>query len=190
MAVIHAFLDTNVLFSATLRDILLRLAVADAYRPLWSAESRSELRAIFHRKRSNIDQTKLDRLFHLMDAVLEEHLVENYEPLIKTIQLPDTNDRHIVAAAAQGKGHYIVTLNIRDFPKYALQPYGLAAIHPDDFIHLLSLFAPDTVLKTLNQHRSQLKNPPFPPQAYLQMLNNHQLTLTSSFYRIHSCDLW
>lgn len=39
-----AFLDTRVLYPAYLCDTLLRLAEAEAYRPLWSAEVLTELR--------------------------------------------------------------------------------------------------------------------------------------------------
>jgi hypothetical protein len=39
-----AFLDTCVLYPAYLCDTLLRLAEAEAYRPLWSADVLAELR--------------------------------------------------------------------------------------------------------------------------------------------------
>jgi hypothetical protein len=39
-----AFLDTCVLYPAYLCDTLLRLAEAEAYRPLWSADVLTELR--------------------------------------------------------------------------------------------------------------------------------------------------
>ena len=39
-----------------------------------------------------------------------------------------------------------VTANLRDFPRRALAPVGLRAIHPDEFLRDLCLRAPETVL--------------------------------------------
>jgi hypothetical protein len=44
--VFSAFLDTCVLYSSTLRDTLLWIAEADAFRPLWSAEVLTELKSV------------------------------------------------------------------------------------------------------------------------------------------------
>ena len=39
-----------------------------------------------------------------------------YEDLIPGLQLPDPNDRHVLAAAIRGHADVIVTMNLRDFP--------------------------------------------------------------------------
>lgn len=53
--------------------------------------------------------------------------------------IPDADDRHIVAAAAQGQASVIVHIfNIRDFPSEAL-PGALFSQSPDDFFFPTSL---------------------------------------------------
>ena len=47
-----AFLDTCVLYSSTLRDTLLRIAEADAFRPLWSADVLAELKSVSNVRRT------------------------------------------------------------------------------------------------------------------------------------------
>lgn len=58
MAAFPAFLDTCVLYPAYLCDTLLRLADAQAYRPLWSADVLTELR------RNLVDKSCLLRRRH------------------------------------------------------------------------------------------------------------------------------
>jgi hypothetical protein len=42
--------------------------------------------------------------------------VTGYEDLIESLQLPDADDRHVLAAAIRARGGVIVTANLRDFP--------------------------------------------------------------------------
>jgi hypothetical protein len=60
-------------------------------------------------------------------------LVEQFEPLIAGLDLPDPGDRHVLAAAIRGRADVIVTRNLRDFPPDRLAPYGIEAQHPDTF---------------------------------------------------------
>ena len=62
---------------------------------------------------------------------------EGLREFIHTLQLSDADDRHILAAAIAGNADVIVTCNLKDFPKSALDPYCIAAQHPDEFIHEL-----------------------------------------------------
>ncbi|WP_243710733.1 PIN domain-containing protein [Actinomadura sp. KC216] len=58
----------------------------------------------------------------------------DYEPLIEGLKLPDPDDRHVLAAAIKAGAQVIVTANVRDFPREALQPWALEAKTPDEFI--------------------------------------------------------
>ena len=54
-----------------------------------------------------------------LNASVPDCLATNYEKLANSIELPDPDDRHMVAAAIVGHADVIVTFNTKDFP----QPY-------------------------------------------------------------------
>jgi predicted nucleic acid-binding protein len=59
--------------------------------------------------------TQLDRTRSLMDQVIPHCLVSGYESHIPGIALPDTSDRHVLAAAIESRAAVIVTFNLKDF---------------------------------------------------------------------------
>ncbi len=61
-------------------------------------------------------------------------LVENYEGLIKQLELPDENDRHVLAAAIKTNANIIVTNNLKDFPANYLESFGIKVKNTDDFL--------------------------------------------------------
>lgn len=69
-----------------------------------------------------------------METTFPDALVTGWEPLAATIQLPDLDDRHVVAAAWAGRADVIVTDNLADFPPGAL-PTPLVTQSLDDFLH-------------------------------------------------------
>jgi thiamine pyrophosphate-dependent acetolactate synthase large subunit-like protein len=102
-------------------------------------------------------------------------LVTGYEALIEGLQLPDSNDRHVLAAAIRCNASVIVTFNLKDFPAQALSPYGIESQHPDDFIlHLIDL-NPTEIYKVVKIHINSLKNPPKTLEQYLNTLSNQGL---------------
>ncbi len=69
-----------------------------------------------------------------MNASVRDCLVENYRELIPALDLPDLDDRHVLAATIVANADVIVTFNLRDFPRENLETYGIEALHPDEFI--------------------------------------------------------
>ena len=44
-----------------------------------------------------------------------------------------SNDRHVLAAAIKSDANYIITFNLKDFPKKVLDKHKIEAINPDVF---------------------------------------------------------
>lgn len=183
MAGFSAFYDANVLYPAELRNLLMHLAVTGLFRAKWSADVHEEWISSLLKNRHDLTRDKLERTRMLMDKHAIDALVIGYEDLIPGLQLPDPNDRHVLAAAIRGQANVIVTMNLRDFPSDVLAPFGIEAQHPDEFIlHLLDL-APGSVVAAAENHRQGLKNPPKTVSEYLETLERQGLIQTVSVLR-------
>ena len=95
-----------------------------------------------------------------MDTAFPDANVENYRSLIKSIELPDPNDRHVVAAAVRSKADVIVTYNLKDFPAIALGEFDIEVQHPDTFLFNVFDLNPDKAIVSFKKLVSRLKNPP------------------------------
>jgi hypothetical protein len=118
-----------------------------------------------------------------MDQAAPDALVTGYESLIDSLELPDRDDRHVLAAAIRCGASVIVTLNLSDFPNAALAEFGIEAQHPDDFVLALLDAFPDFVLEAARTHRASLKNPPKTQEEYLAELNAQGLEKSVSLLR-------
>lgn len=76
-----------------------------------------------------------------------------------------------------------MTFNLKDFPDEALAPFGVRAIHPDDFITDLMALNISCVLQAVRRHRASLKSPPFSAREYLDCLLKQRLPQTVSQLR-------
>jgi hypothetical protein len=75
-----AFLDTWVLYPAYLCDTLLRLAEAEAFRPLWSNDVMNELRRNLIKR--DLPSALVDRRIGQMTRSFPDAMVTGYESLI------------------------------------------------------------------------------------------------------------
>ncbi|MBD2179948.1 PIN domain-containing protein [Planktothrix sp. FACHB-1355] len=167
--------DANVLYSAPLRDLLVELALTDLFGVRWTEEIHSEWVRNVLQNRSELTIEQLTRTKNLMNANVKDCLVTGYEELIPYLQLPDLDDRHVLAAAIRSQAKYIITFNLRDFPNEAIAPYNIQAKHPDDFILDLLSLNYKAVCQAAERQRNRLKNPPKTPDEYLATLVNQGL---------------
>jgi predicted nucleic acid-binding protein len=165
-----ALFDACVLFPAQLRSLLMYLALTGLFRAKWTDEIHEEWMRGVLEKYPDRTRAEIERVRDLMNAHVPDCLVTNYSALIPTLQLPDPNDRHVLAAAIRGRADVIVTNNLSDFPAETLAMFGIEAQHPDQFIaHLLDL-APTAVCTAAKRQRESLKNPPKTVGEYLGTL--------------------
>lgn len=184
-----ALLDANVLYPAPLRDTLMHLAIARAYRPKWSAIIHEEWIRNLLLNRPDLSRATLEGTRDAMQSAIPDALVEGFEPLIPTLSLPDEGDRHVLAAAIEGGADVIVTWNLKDFPKETLNTHGLVAQTPDEFIHELMDFDEDRVVLAIRRQRVLLKNPPKTVDEHLQTLEEQGLKRTVAGLRLRAKEL-
>jgi predicted nucleic acid-binding protein len=153
----RAVLDTCVLLPINLCDTLLTLAYRDQFSAQWSEEILTELERNLWLKTSLSRDAARRRLAHMRSA-FPLALVTSYEPFI-TEMTNDPKDRHVAAAAVRSESS-VVTANLRDFPSAALEPHGIIATHPYDFLRSLVAEDPTAVVDALNEQLSRYRNPP------------------------------
>jgi predicted nucleic acid-binding protein len=155
-----AVLDACVLYPASIRDLLLRLALTDLFRARWTDRIHDEWIRSVLRQRQDLTTTQLERTRELMNQAIPDCLVTAYESLIEGLHLPDPDDRHVLAAAIRCQAGVIVTYNLKHFPEQALASYGIEAQHPDEFVtHLFDLDL-GAVCAAVRDQRKSLRNPP------------------------------
>jgi len=177
-ASICAFLDASVLYPVSLRNLLMRLTLNGLFQARWSAHVHEEWIRSVLRDRPHLSADQLHLIREAMDERAEDALVTGYESLIESLTLPDSDDRHVLAAAIVGHADVIVTHNLRDFPVTALDPYSIEAQHPDEFVrHLLDL-APAFVVDAVRDQQAILTRPPVPMPELLSIFERLGLTET------------
>jgi predicted nucleic acid-binding protein len=125
--------DANALYGATLRDLLIRIAQAGLVQAKWTDQILDEMLRALRRKYPDIDEDKLQRLRGLIVAAVPDCIVRGYEPIIEGLKIADPKDRHVLAAAIRCEAQVIVTSD-RDFTAAALEPWGIEAKTPDEFV--------------------------------------------------------
>ena len=184
-----AALDANVLFSASLRDTLLWPAFARIYQAHFTNWIHEEwIRAVL-KQRPHLTRGPLELTRYLMNSKIPDALVENYEHLIDDLQLPDANDRHVLAAAIHAGCDRIVTWNIADFPVSALEPYGIKTCAPDDFLCELLRDFPRDMLDSLKRQRANLSKPPLAVEQFLENLRKQNLPKFVQAVEAHSNEI-
>jgi len=174
MATFTAIYDACVLYRAPLRDILMWLSMTDLFRARWTDRILDEWSRELLANRPDLRPEQIERTRRLMNESTLDCLVTGYEDLIQGLELPDPDDRHVLAAAIRAQAGVIVTFNLKHFPSEYLARFGTEAQHPDDFImHLVDL-SPGTVCMTAKLHRQNLRNPPKSVEEYLDTLERQQ----------------
>ncbi len=167
--------DACVLYPAPLRDLLIRIARTGVVRARWSNKILDECFSNILDQRPDLTAAQLARTRELMVHAVPDCIVDGYEELVAGLVLPDVDDRHVLAAAIRAGAQTIVTFNLKDFPADRVEPYGVEARHPDDFVFDALDLAPGAVLTAVNAQRAGLKNPPQTMEQLLDTLRSQGL---------------
>ncbi len=167
--------DACVMYPAPLRSYLMYLANTGLFRAKWSEQIHDEWIRNLLKNNTSIKPEQLQRVRQLMNENVLDSVVEGYEPLIDGLELPDVDDRHVLAAAIQGNAETIVTFNLKDFPNAYLDQFDIRAIHPDEFLSDLYSIDAGSILRAAQNHINSMKRPPFTATEYLDCLQKQKL---------------
>lgn len=159
-------LDASVLYPFRMRDILFTFAQHGLFRARFTTEIINEWTRSLIAGRPQLEAS-VRRQAAIVGEVFDECFVEGYEPLIASLNLPDADDRHVLAAAIKCSAQTIVTENRRDFLAEILEQYGIEALGADDMLANTYDLFPIEGARALRTVRKRYENPPFSPSEFL-----------------------
>lgn len=177
--------DACILFSPALRDLLMYLFAVDAVEARWSERIQEEWIRSVLKRRPHVTRKQLEKAKKAMNERFPEGLVTGYEYLIETLQLPDLDDRHVLAVAIHSGASVIVTNNLNDFQSFELSRRRIKAVSPDEFLDQWSSVNPAGVLDAAREHRASLTRPSKTVDEFLVSLEKQKLSKTVAFLREH-----
>ncbi len=149
-----ALLDACVLYPTVMREMLLGVARAGLFEPLWSPRILEE----WARAAAKLGpgQEALARgEIALVEAAFPTASVTPRAGDLARLWLPDAHDVHVLAAAIAGSADVLVTLNIKDFPRHTLGEEGIDRVGPDLFLHGLWGVHPGAVARVAEAVRAE-----------------------------------
>jgi hypothetical protein len=176
-------LDANVLYPASLRSFLLYLAYNKIFQPKWTSQINDEWQRSLSCKLPDLTVEKLQRTTDAMNKAFPDALVTDFESIIDSLALPDTRDRHVLAAAIKAGGDYIITHNTKDFPQNVLAVYNLEAITPDKWVMRLLDQDSEGVIESFHMQVRSLRNPPKTIEEVLESFAKCGMKQTSAKLR-------
>lgn len=165
------------------------LAITKAVSAHWSDDIHEEWIRSLLKKRPDLKRESLERTRRAMNSAVPTALITGYHARIESLNLPDPNDRHVLAVAIHIGASCIVTNNLNDFPHTALSPFRIEAVSPDTFAFRLTIVKPNEVIRAARDHRGDLCNPPKTVDEYLTSLRHQGLIQTVGFLEKHRLEL-
>ncbi|MCB2117225.1 MAG: PIN domain-containing protein [Rhodobacteraceae bacterium] len=165
-----ALLDACVLYPTVLREILIGVARAELYTPLWSDRILEEWARATVKFGPGAEEIARGEVAALK-AAFPGSSVPVRAGLQARLWLPDPDDIHVLAAAVAGGAEVIVTFNAQDFPRATLAEEGLKRVDPDQFLLYMQALQPETVARAVEAVREtaeRLSGEPQPLRALLK----------------------
>lgn len=170
-----ALYDACILYPFHLRNLLVQCAVDRLVDARWSEDIHDEWIRNLAANDPSVSIERLTATRHLMSAVLPDAMVSGYACHIAAINLPDADDRHVVAAAIAAGASLIITWNERDFPEAELARHKLRAQTPDALLMNLYAAVPDVVVAATANARQNLRRSRISAAEYLDALERQKL---------------
>lgn len=179
-----ALLDACVLYPRAIADSLISLAAAGLYAAKWTTAIEEEWVRNLELQRPDLVGKLGYRRDQMRLAVVDWEVPEQaWSAITGRLRLPDADDVHVLAAAIAGHADCIVTANLKDFPADALAPFGLTALHPDDFIVAQLDLDQIAALVAFKEMRARRKRPQDSAEEFALMLERNGLPATAARLR-------
>jgi predicted nucleic acid-binding protein len=147
-------IDACVLYPTVMREIVLGVARIGLFEPVWSARILEEwARAV--RKLGNRAEAVARGEIALLRVRWPEAEVNWAPELEASLYLPDSDDRHVLAAAISARASVIMTLNLRDFPVRTLAEHGVSGVSPDAYLRQVYEGSPYEVAGVVEKIRAE-----------------------------------
>lgn len=179
-----ALLDANVLYPIAICDALMEVSCTGIFAAKWTSKIDDEWIRNLAADKGLAEERLYLRRDQMHDACPDwEVQLEAWKPIESSLTLPDQDDCHVLAAAIAGHADCIVTCNLRHFPQESLKPFGITALHPDEFIHHQLQLKPLVVLPAFKAMRNRKSKPPHTPAQFADAMAHNGLLLTADFLR-------
>ncbi len=170
-------LDACVIYPSVLRAILLRLARAGLFEPVWSERILEEwARACVKLGPGAPEAARAEAA--AMRAVFPRALQPARPEIEARHILPDPADLHVLATAIASGSDAILTFNAADFPRHILAAEGLERRDPDGFLWEMFSRAPQAVadaIESVRQDAEAMAGAPVARRPLLRRLRLNRL---------------
>ncbi|MEE4117625.1 MAG: PIN domain-containing protein [Paracoccaceae bacterium] len=170
----RAVLDACVLYPSVMREMLLSVARAGLFAPLWSARLLEEW-ARAAARRGPLEEAQARGEIAATRAAFPLAEADPAHGAEGRLWLPDPGDIHVLATAVAVSADGIVTLNARDFPRATLAEEGLARWDPDAFLMALWVRAPDLMAQAAEAVRAEAERLDAAPAELRTLLKKARL---------------
>lgn len=159
-------LDANVLFPFRVRDVLLTFAHEGLFRARFTEEIMAEWMENLVQQKPALEESVKSQA-RMIRQTFDECFVTGHMSLIDGLEMPDKDDRHVLAAAIRCSAQVIVTENRRDFPPDLLEEYDIEALGADDMLVSTYELFPVEAARALGRVRRRYKNPSMTVSEFL-----------------------
>ncbi len=177
-------LDASVLYSVIITDALMSIAVKGLYAAKWTKKIEKEWISSLEKNRPDLKGRLGTRRDCMREVIPDWDIPEtSWSSLVNSLNLPDPDDRHVLAAAICGHADCIVTKNLEDFPLNITSLYGIEIIDPDQFIINQWSLECIPVMSAFKEMRARRKRPTESVEMFAQAFEKNGLIATAQKIR-------
>ncbi len=179
-----AVIDACVFYGMLKTDTLMSLCSRGLFAAKWSERIENEWIGHLSEKMPNKEAEIIRRRDTMRVAVPDWAVCpKGIASIEQSLQLPDMNDRHVLAAAMIGHADCIVTDDKWGFDDEIVSQYGIEIIDTDSFIVNQLDLDEYQALAALKAMRLRWKNPDATPDNFCAVFEKNKLLLTAQRLR-------